>query len=158
MTHNNNQFNHNSEGKVFLTYELLFLLQWLIEHESESLKKIIARSLKNGFNDPDFKNTDVIEMHISDPNIHQCVIDFLELLNILLIEASTELTMQKSAERNLIPALNHIDLTMCDDETIQGSLKKATTQLHHHPEGNPKDILLKELLKRWKPDKTSLMN
>lgn len=157
MTHNNH-FNQNGDGKVFLTYELLFLLQWLMEHEAESLKKIIARSLKNGFNDPDFKNSDVIEMQISDPNIHQCVIDFLELLNILLIEASTELTMQKSAERNLIPALNHIDLTMCDSETIQGSLKKATTQLHHNPDENPKEILLKELLKRWKPDKTSLMN
>lgn len=155
---NNQQFNHNNEGQVFLTYELLFLLQWLIEHEAESLKKIIVRSLKNGFNDPDFKNTDVIEMQISDPSIHQCVIDFLELLNVLLIEASTEISLQKSVERHLIPALNQIDSRICDDETVQGSLKKATSHIHLHPEENPQDILLKELLKRWKPDKKGFMN
>lgn len=155
---NETTFNHNSDGQVLLTYELLFLLQWIIENESEALKKVVVRSLKNGFNDPDFRNHEVVEMHIADPSIHQCIVDFLGLLDALLIEATTELSMQKNVERNLIPALNHIDSTICNDETIQGSLKKATSQIHHSPEENPQDILLKELLRRWKPDKKSLSN
>jgi hypothetical protein len=158
MTNDNNSFNHHNEGQVLLTYELLFLLQWIMEHEAEALKKIVTRSLKSGFNDPDFRNNELVEMHITDPSIHQCIVDFLGLLDALLIESTTELSMQKSVERNLIPALNHIDSTICDDETVQGSLKKASTQIHHHPEENPQEILFKELLKRWKPDKTSLSN
>jgi hypothetical protein len=159
MTNDNNStFNHTSEGQVLLTYELLFLLQWLMENEAEALKKIIVRSLKTGFNDPDFRNHEVVEMHVTDPSIHQCLVDFLGLLDALLIEANTELSMQKNVERNLIPALNHIDSTICDDETVQGSLKKASTQIHHHPEENPQEILLRELLRRWKPDKKSLAN
>lgn len=155
---NDNTFNPTHEGQVLLTYELLFLLQWLIENESEALKKIIVRSLKNGFNDPDFRNHEIVEMHITDPSIHQCIVDFLGLLDALLIESTTELSMQKSVERNLIPALNHIDSTICNDETVQGSLKKATNQIHQHPKENPQEVLLKELLRRWKPDKKSLAN
>ncbi len=155
---NEKDFTIPAEGQVLLTYELLFLLQWLIEHESEALKKIIVRALKNGFNDPDFRNHEMVEMHISDPNIHQCIVDFLGLLDALLIESTAELSVQKNVERNLIPALNHIDSTVCDDETVQGSLKKATSLIHHHPEQNPQEILLKELLKRWKPDKKLQMN
>lgn len=155
---NEKNFTAVPEGQVLLTYELLFLLQWLIEHESEALKKIIVRALKNGFNDPDFRNHEMIEMHISDPNIHHCIVDFLGLLDALLIESTAELTVQKNVERNLIPALNHIDSTICNDETVQGSLKKTTAFLHNHPEENPQEILLKELLKRWKPDKKLSMN
>jgi hypothetical protein len=158
MIHDNNSFNSANQGQVLLTYELLFLLQWLIEHESEALKKIIVRALKNGFNDPDFRNHDVVEMHITDPSIHQCIVDFLGLLDALLIESTSELAAQKNVERTLIPALNQIDSTICNDETVQGSLKKASNQIHHHPEENLQDILLKELLRRWKPDKKSLTN
>ena len=38
--------NHNHEGQILLTYELLYLLQWLMDHESEALKKIIVRAYK----------------------------------------------------------------------------------------------------------------
>ncbi len=151
-------FNHSHEGQVLLTYELLFLLQWLMDYESESLKKIIVRSLKNGFTAQNFKNHEVLEMQINDPNIQQCVTEFLGLLDALLIEATTELTVQKTVERNLIPALNQIDSSICDDEMVENSLKKTNARINHHPEENPQEVLLKELLRRWKPDKKNIIN
>lgn len=157
MTHENTTLPYSSEGQILLTYELLFLLQWLIEHESDALKKIIARSLKNGFNDPDLRSQEVVEMHISDPNIHQCIVDFLGHLDALLIEATAEIDIKKNTEYTLIPALKHIDSSICDNETVEGSLKKANSRMHQNRD-NAQEVLLKELLRRWKPDKKVLSN
>jgi hypothetical protein len=150
--------NINNQGLVLLTYELLFLLQWIMEHEADALKKIIVRSLKSGFNDPDFRSNEVIEMHISDPTVHESIIDFLGLIDSLLLEATTELDMQKNAELSLMPALKHIDSTICNEDILQSSLKKTNAQLHSNSKQNAQEILLKELLRRWKPDKKILSN
>jgi len=153
MSHENAHINYDDQGQILLTYELLFLLQWIMEHESEALKKIVTRALKNGFNDPEFRSNEVIEMHISDPTIHECIVDFLALIDCLLLEATTEIDMQKNAEMTMIPALKHIDSTICDEEVVQSSLKKTNAQLHANSKQNAQEILLKELLRRWKPDK-----
>ncbi len=158
MSHEKFNINHNDQGQILLTYELLFLLQWIMEHESDALKKIIVRALKNGFNDPEFRSNEVIEMHISDPAINESIVDFLGLLDSLLLEATTELDMQKNAELTLIPALKHIDSTICDEEVVQSSLKKTNAQLHANSKQSAQEILLKELLRRWKPDKKILSN
>lgn len=157
MSHEKSNMNSN-DGQILLTYELLFLLQWIMEHESDALKKIIVRALKNGFDDPDYRSNEVIEMNISDPTIQECIVDFLGLMDSLLLEATTELDMQKNAELSLIPALKHIDSTMCDEEVVQSSLKKTNAQLHSNSKQNAQEILLKELLRRWKPDKKVLTN
>lgn len=158
MNNENTALNYTEQGHILLTYELLFLLQWLMEHESESLKKMVMRSLKNGFNDPDFRSNEVVEMHISDPTIQQCIVDFLGLLDALLIEATTELDLQKNVDQNLIPALKHIDSSICTNETVQNSLKKTNARLNHTNKENPQEMLLKELLRRWKPDKKAVAN
>jgi hypothetical protein len=156
MSHEKSTLDHNDQGQVLLTYELLFLLQWMVEHDAEALKKIIVKALKNGFNAPDFRSNEVIEMHISDPAVHESIIDFLGLLDSLLLEATTELDMQKNAELTLIPALKQIDSTVCADDVVQSSLKKTNAQLHSNANQNAQEILLKELLRRWKPDKKIL--
>lgn len=158
MSHEKSNMNHNDQGQILLTYELLFLLQWIMEHESDALKKIIVRALKNGFNDPEFRSNEVIEMQISDPTIHDCIVDFLSLIDSLLLETTTELDMQKNAEMTMIPALKHIDSTICNDDVVQSSLRKTNAQLHSNSKQNAQEILLKELLRRWKPDKKVLSN
>ena len=54
--------------------------------------------------------------------------------------------------------MNQIDSTMCTSETVETSLARASSKIEDHPDENLKDALLKELIKRWKPDKKSLMN
>lgn len=158
MSHEKSNMNHNDQGQILLTYELLFLLQWMIEHEADALKKIVVRALKNGFNSPDFRSNEVIEMHISDPTVHESITDFLGLIDSLLLESTAELDMQKNAELTLIPALKQIDSTVCTDDVVQSSLKKTNAQLHSNSKQNAQEILLKELLRRWKPDKKILSN
>lgn len=158
MSHEKTNINKNDQGQVVLSYELLFLLQWIMEREADALKKIVVRALKNGFNSADFKINEVIEMQISDPIVHESIIDFLSLIDSLLLEATTELDVQKHAELTLIPALKQIDSTMCNEDVVQSSLKKANAHLHSNSKQNAQEVLLKELLRRWKPDKKVLSN
>lgn len=152
-------FNNNNNGQFVLSYELLYLLQWLVDHEAESLKKIIARAVRQGFRDS-ITNTsnDTIELQSSDAQIQNSIADFLSLLDILLIETTNEHGVKKSLERNMIPALNQIDSTICNNETVESSLIKASSKLDHDSNEKLQDALLKEILKQWKPDKKSLMN
>lgn len=152
-------FNNNNNGQFVLSYELLYLLQWLVDHEAESLKKIIARAVRQGFRDSIAdKSNDTIELQSSDAQIQNSIADFLSLLDILLIETTNEHGVKKSLERNMIPALNQIDSTICNNETVESSLVKASSKLNHDSNEKLQDALLKEILKQWKPDKKSLMN
>lgn len=153
-----NKLHNNNGGQFILSYELLYLLQWLIEHEAEALKKIIVRAVRQGFKDHPSTQGDSIELHVSDAHIQNSIAEFLGLLDLLLIEARNEQDIKKTLERNLIPALNQIDSTMCATETVETSLARASSKIEDHPDENLKDALLKELIKRWKPDKKCLMN
>ena len=144
----------NSNNDQFvLSLEMLHLLLWLVEHEAESLKKIIHKALNNGLSDQIKKS-----LHANEPLVLEqaqySVIDFLELTEILLAEATMEHTANAVIQRNKIPALDHIDSTQCDTATIKSSVTSATSKMHK--DADMQETMLRELLKRWKPNKKVL--
>ena len=151
------QDNNNSMGQFVLSYELLNLLQWLVENESEALKKIINRAVKNGFKGKTEGKNNLIELQIDD-NVQQSMVEFLGLMDILLTEAHDDHSVQRILERNTIPALDHIDTTVCNNEIVASSIEKMKMAVINNSPDNPQDVLFKELLKRWKPAKKSLVN
>ena len=62
------------------------------------------------------------------------------------------------AYRLLMPSLDQIDSMACDTATVRSSLQKATSKLRINPEANPQDLLFKEILKQWKPQKKAKLN
>ena len=73
------------------------------------------------------------------------------------MEAMNEHMVQQAVKQNLMPAIDHIDSTICDDDTVRSSMEKATAKSKIASHENAQDILFKELLKRWKPQK-NIMN
>jgi hypothetical protein len=139
----------NDNSQFVVSHELLQLFKWLFEHEQEALKKIVGRALRNGLHEtlvyaPDYE---------SPEELQQSVVDFFALLETLLYELINEAEVKKVIQRDLIPALDHIDLTACDDATVAMSAAKVTSMLEEDPLKDPKVALCKELLKRWKPSK-----
>jgi len=134
--------------QLVLSYELLQLLEWLIENEAESLKKIIKRALSKGLN----KKLKTQET-INTANIQTSVIDFLELLEILLFESNHEVNVSDVIRKNLMPAIDHIDITSFNAATVESSAAIASTKKEKNPSENAEELLFKELLKRWKPKK-----
>lgn len=147
---NNNPFPHDSNAQFALSYELLHLLKWLSQHDTDKLKKIISKAIAHGLHDEIqktsyFTNPDVLE------EMHHSIVDFFEVLDSMLNTAINEHVKQKAKQKNLLPTIDHFDISLLDNETVRHSVATTTKELELHPHINPKEQLCKELLKQWKP-------
>lgn len=148
-----NTFFDNENTQFELSYEFLSLLKWLVENESDQMKKIITRAVRNGFKDERPKSKAVTAEFVQSS-----IVDFLELIDTLFLEISHEERIKKAIEYNLVPALDQIDTTACDKAIIQTTLDKVSSKIDDFPEKDPRDIFHAELIKRWKPQKNSQLN
>lgn len=149
--------NENSHNQFVLSYELLALLQWLAEHEGEKLKKIINKAVASGLLDEIQRYKGLADAHAAE-EIQHGIVEFFGVLEALLMETVNEHTMQDALEKNLMPAIDQIDSTVCDNATIRFSIEKATSKLNKSPEQNPEEVLFKELLRCWKPANKKVMH
>jgi hypothetical protein len=147
---------NEDSSQLTLSYELLFLFQWLIDNEPEKLKFLIADALENGLSE-ELKKIDSTEYQASE-EIQNSIVDFFGFMELLLHEVGNEQLMKRVMEKKLMPALDHIDGTACDDATVQFSVEKASSKFERDPERNPQELLFKELLRCWKPNKKTVSN
>ena len=56
-------------------------------------------------------------------------------------------------QRQLVPALDRIDNSFCDSETVASTVEKVVAKPVVYSKEVMKQIVFKELLKRWKPAK-----
>lgn len=156
---NNNDSLYANENQQFvISYELLCLLRWIIEHDAEKLKKIIARAVASGLKDNMNKLDEIQSQQEEVEDIQHSIIEFFGLMEGLLAESINEHAVKTAMEKNLMPTIDHIDSTVCDDATVRFSIEKATNKLEQYPKENPQEVLYKELLKRWKPAKKNILN
>lgn len=145
----------DSNGQFMISYELLCLLQWLIEHEADTFKTLIEMAFASGFRE---SMTETEKNISSIEDMQYNIIDFFTMLETQMIEVTNERAMQDALEKNLMPAIDHIDSTVCDDATVRFSVEKTTSQLKDKPQDNAQETLYKELLKRWKPTDKKVVN
>src|SRR6185437_3516405 len=92
-----------SHGQFTLSYEVLCLIQWMLEYESEKLKKIISKALESGLKEELQRMNDLTsqpEFHISE-DMQYAVVEFFGLLENVLVESMHEYTVKKAMEQNL---------------------------------------------------------
>ena len=145
-----------AENQLTVSYELLYLMEWLLENEPEKLKALITNALEAGLAH-DMQKALKVKTYDTE-KLHYNLVDFLALMETLLYEALSEQVMKKAVQKKLLPALDHIDSNACDKETVAWSLEQATEKIDLHPEKSPREILFKELLKYWKPSKNSMLH
>lgn len=150
----NDQFNQTNQ--FVITYELLSLLLWIIEHEDEALVKIVKKAFASGLQDEMKRDQPVNDAQLLE-EAQQGIIDFFGMLESHMLEAMHEQSIQRALEKNLLPAIDHIDTAICDNATVRMSVEKATSSTQDSNE-TAKEILYKELLKRWKPGKNQNFN
>lgn len=155
---NNNDFS-NDNTQFVLSYELLYLLQWMVYNDAEKLKKIIAKAYSSGL------KYDIQRMHEgwtaeeqTMEEIQNGIVEFFGLMEVLLQEVISEQAVHHAVQKNLMPTLDQIDTAVCDDSVVRSTLEKATAKIEHNPGENPKDLLFKELLKQWKPHDKNTLN
>lgn len=138
-----------------VSYELLCLLRWLIEYDGDRLKKMVARAVSKGLNEriqhiQTYNDEEALE------DAHENMIEFFGTLETMLIEAVQEQYTQQNLQKRLIPAIEFIDSTVCDDSLVQESIEKANLQAERKSNENLQEIFLKEILKNWKPAKKNV--
>ena len=151
-------YSQSTDNQFVLSYELICLLQWLMEHDAGKLKTIITKALSSGLKNQIQKESTLVENPTDLEDIQESIIDFFGMLEALLLESINELAVKKALEKNLLPSIDKIDSTICDNATVQFSVEKATSDIDRNPQENPKELLFKELLRRWKPNKKNVLN
>ena len=120
---NNDSFSHDNNSQFALSYELLHLLRWLGQHDTDKLKKIISKAVAHGLHDNIQKATAV-----SDPNIleemHHGIVDFFELMEMLLSDAINAHVEEKARQKNLLPTIDHFDSSLLDNGHSTGNIQK----------------------------------
>lgn len=147
---NSGPFDNN---QFIVSYELLHLLRWLLEAEQESIKKIIKKAINSNFIE---KNIQGLE---SDQDLQLAIIDFFTMLEVLIYESLHEENIKKVFEKDLIPEINHIDSKIYDNydfNILNASISKAKNNLDNTL--SAKEVFCRELLKRWKPSKKTIIN
>ncbi len=144
--------NHDS-NQMNISYELLMLLQWMLEHEQETIKKLISRSLHTGLQKQLEMVTSQRERQQAAVELQDSIIDFFMLLENQIHDLMNEDHTQEVIQRNMLPALKQVDARTYSHGALENSIAKAEAAFCKSEVGNPKEILCKELLKRWKPSK-----
>lgn len=138
-------------SQFVVSYELLQLLQWLIDHEPDAMKNIITVALNNGLDEQ--ISSSISQQQQSNEELQQSVVDFFALLETLMHEALFEEDRNINQQRSILPEIDHIDIQACDKNTVAMSAAKASAIIENNNQVNAKDILCRELLKHWKPYK-----
>lgn len=158
MVHDNTFSNMGGDnsGHCLLSYELLLLIEWLIEHDKEKFKMIIDKALRSGLKQK-LANKDITAYGQQVKEQAQyTIIDFFGLLENVLADSLQKATITSASEKQLLSTLDHLDATVCDKEALRGTIAKTATKLQKNPCDNPQQILFEELLKSWKPGKKNL--
>lgn len=145
----------NNSSQFAISHEVLALLRWLVEHHAEELKNVTKTSLQKGLHDTLF------DKESTPPTIEdtqESIVNFFSLLEFILMEASEEHTSQKAKEQKLQPTIDQIDSNFCDTNTVQNSIECVTTGTKEKSDENTRDLLFKEILKRWNPHTQQTLN
>jgi hypothetical protein len=138
------------DNQLFISHELLKALEWLTKHELETLKKLLSKALVSSHYIHQNKH--------STEDLHITVIEFFNILDGLLHSLLNENEVEVAMQRSRIPAIKHIDTSMYDQTSVNASIVKATSALGKHKTLDAQEVLFKELLRRWKPNKKPLAN
>lgn len=140
---------------VMVSDELLTVIAWLVTYEQETLKKILVNAMQNGLQEA-LTQTSEQNKALSAQEIQSTIFDLFTLLEELAHEVQHESEATTFVQRSLVPAINRIDMSSCNEEIVSISAAKATAAAGSG--ANAKEVLCRELLRRWKPAKKSELN
>lgn len=139
-------------SQFVISVELLLALKWLLEHEREGLRRIVARAMERGL---DEELRAIPSGMAENEDLHQSVADFFTLLERMVVKGMAHEESDDQLTRAFIPAINKIDTHYCDERTVKATLAKTAPQFNKKNPDELKASICKELLKQWKPKKVS---
>lgn len=141
------------DGEIVLSFELLVLINWLMQNEKQHLSNLLKHALKNGLSEEFEKISNADNIEINE-QFYTTVIGFLMFLEDNLLENLSQVKIDKNEKDNIIPILKKIDLRDINIKPIFSTSK----QEKNINQKKSTDVLFQQVLKSWKPGKNDLLN
>ena len=147
----------NHDNQLTISVELLYLINWLIDNESEKIKELIQHALENGFKEnmgytQHATKTNYKEHYHTFEDSYSVILDFFSLMDMLLedeIKRKKAARISKKEEKKLIKTTERIDAKFYSQDIINKSLQNTTNHHTNKASQELQNILLKELLSKW---------
>ncbi|HEV2916311.1 MAG TPA: hypothetical protein VGW78_01035 [Candidatus Babeliales bacterium] len=145
-------------NQVAIPREVLMLLRWLAEHHADEIKQLTKQALQNGLYDLLLTQQYAAEQPSAIEESYEDIAHCVHIMETILMEELDEHAIYKKYEKNIQTTIDHIDAALCDTQVVQSSMQKVSTNVAGHPNSSLRDALFKELLRQWRPRKSSLVN
>lgn len=141
----------DSDDQFIVSYELLYILQWLMIYEKDALAELIFKACKQGSDNLMF---DVIAQGSEEQQeLSHSVIDFFSFLEEEVEKFAQNSSIEHIMEHNLLQTLDHIDPKRFDPALIKATMMTTAEKINPAKNHMAKDYFLKELLRKWQPKK-----
>ena len=140
-----------NDDQFIVSYELLYILQWLMTYEKEAFTHLVHKAFAQGSQAT--QNLEVVNQTEEAEYLQNSVIDFFSFLEEEVEQACENESMKHIMQQNLLKTLDHIDPKLFDPAIIKASMVATAEKVRPQHNHQAKDYFLKQLLKKWTPKK-----
>ncbi len=150
-----------------LSIELIYLLEWLLEHEKTRLKGTIKKAIQNGLAQK-LETAASPRIDLDNEQLQDTFLEFLIFLEQTLMETMEESDHNHTLRSDLAHTFHRLSLASVDPQTALSCLHEAEVALEkktqqasapaHPSEDEMTQTLLTKFLKNWKPSKQDPVN
>lgn len=140
-----------NDDQFIVSYELLYILQWLITYEKEAFTQLVHKAFTQGSQATN--NIEATDQFEEAEYLQNSVIDFFSFLEEEVDNAAEHASMEHIMQTNLLKTLDHIDPKIFDPAIIKASMVATAEKVRPQHNHQAKDYFLKQLLKKWTPKK-----
>lgn len=140
-----------NDDQFIVSYQLLYILQWLITYEKEAFSNLVHKAFIQG--SESLQEDDIYDQMEEADYLQSSVIDFFSFLEDEIENVTQAESIKLVMQKKILEMLDHIDPKLFDPAIVQASMMATAEKLN--PESNhlAKDLFLKQFLKKWNPKK-----
>ncbi|MCK4264858.1 hypothetical protein KAW80_00705 [Candidatus Babeliales bacterium] len=134
-----------------LSFELLYLINWLLKNEKSRLKLLVKQAVKNGLAAEIYK-LDESQKQPTE-SLQNGFLDFIAHLEDTLLDHLETTDHIQGIRDKLLTSLNELNISHLDSHTLLTSLRQAEEELSKNSQKDSKRVLLKTIFNNWSPTK-----
>lgn len=139
------------EDQFVVSYELLYILQWLMTYERQAFSDLIQQAFVQGVQN--VQELDGADQDEDTEYLQHSVIEFFSFLEAEIAHASQAESIRHIMHSNLLKTLDHIDPQIFDPVIVKESMVATAEKIRPKQHHLANDLFLKQLLKKWTPKK-----
>lgn len=140
------------DEQFVISYELLYVLHWLLKYEKTELSNLITQAFVKGYEEK-LKEQDMYSKIQYSEEMQHSIVNFFNFLEHQISMMSDTQTHKTIMHQNIIKTLDQIDPERFDYDTIKSTVMATADKIRPKNQNDAKELFLKELLKQWNPKK-----